>query len=171
MNAFKDEMDTGASPVLTPAMAAKLQAMVPIRVGDTVSAKVHFSLADIAAFAAACHDRNPLHRDENVASNSRFGAVIASCSHAPSMLMGLAASYFSRSDDGIKREMVGLNYNFSFKAPVYADEDIELGWRVVSVDWHAKLQGFLAQIEGLARTDRSGESLVARGTILVKMLA
>lgn len=144
---------------------------MPVRVGETVSTKVHFSLADIAAFAAACHDRNPLHRDENAASSSMFGAVIASCSHAPSMLMGLAASYFSRCDDGLKREMVGLNYNFSFKAPVYADEDIELNWRVATVDWHTKLQGYLAQIEGLARTDRSGDALVARGTILVKLLA
>lgn len=164
MNAFREELGMESVVVAQPPVVA------PIRVGETVSTKVHFSLADIAAFATACHDRNPLHRDESAASNSRFGAVIASCSHAPSMLMGLSASYFSRSDDGIKREMVGLNYNFAFKAPVYADEDIELTWRVVTVDWHTKLQGYLAQIEGLASTVRSGESLIARGTILVKVL-
>ena len=166
MSAFEEELAVSAAS----AVAAKLQLGMPIRVGDTVSTKVHFSLADIAAFAAACHDRNPLHRDQSAASNSRFGAVIASCSHAPSMLMGLAASYFSRHDDGIRREMVGLNYNFSFKAPVYADEDIELSWRVATVEWHAKLQGYLAQIAGLASTERSGGALIARGTILVKVL-
>lgn len=167
MNPLKEDRAAGDGL----AVADKALAVAPIRVGETVSSKVHFSLADIAAFAAACHDRNPLHRDESAASNSMFGAVIASCSHAPSMLMGLSASYFSRCDDGIKREMVGLNYNFSFKAPVYADEDIELSWRVASVEWHTKLQGYLAQIDGLARTDRSGETLISRGTILVKIKA
>jgi acyl dehydratase len=166
MSAFNDDASTREAP---PALAQAPSAM-PVSVGETVSATVHFSLPDIAAFAAACHDRNPLHRDQGVASNSMFGAVIASCSHAPSMLMGLAASHFSRGDDGVRREMVGLNYNFSFKAPVYADEDIALSWRVATVDWHAKLQGYLAQIEGLAHTERSGDCLIARGTILVKVL-
>jgi len=152
-----------AQPAAQPARA-------PVAVGETVSTTVHFSLADIAAFATACHDRNPLHRDADAASHSRFGAVIASCSHAPSMLMGLSASYFSRSDDGVRREMVGLNYNFSFKAPVFADEDIVLSWRVAQVEWHAKLGGHLAHIEGTASTARSGTALIARGTILVKTL-
>lgn len=173
MNAFKenipglfqqaDEAGAASRPAVQPARA-------PVVVGETVSTTVHFSLADIAAFATACHDRNPLHRDGDAAAHSRFGEVIASCSHAPSMLMGLSASYFSRSDDGIQREMVGLNYNFSFKAPVFADEDIQLSWRVATVEWHARLGGHLAQIEGTASTARSGTALIARGTILVKTL-
>lgn len=165
MNAFKvgEAFGEGGS--------AHIEAARPIHVGETVETTVHFSLPDIAAFASACHDRNPLHRDEAAASNSRFGAVIASCSHAPSMLMGLAASHFSRADDGLRREVVGLNYNFAFKAPIFADEGITLRWRVASVEWHAKLQGYLAQIDGVARTERSGDCLISRGTVLVKVLA
>lgn len=167
MNAFSKEELSGQAQASGDVAAAA----PPITVGEVVSSTVHFSLADIAAFATACHDRNPLHRDSTAASSSRFGEVIASCSHAPSMLMGLSASYFSRDDDGIKREMVGLNYNFSFKTPVFANEDIELSWRVATVEWHSKLGGYLAHLDGTAKTERSGVTLIARGTILVKALA
>ncbi|MCH2241804.1 MAG: MaoC family dehydratase N-terminal domain-containing protein [Aquabacterium sp.] len=173
MNAFKENIPGLFQQADEAGAASRLAvqpARAPVAVGETVSTTVHFSLADIAAFATACHDRNPLHRDSDAAAHSRFGEVIASCSHAPSMLMGLSASYFSRSDDGIQREMVGLNYNFSFKAPVFADEDIQLSWRVATVEWHARLGGHLAQIEGTASTARSGTALIARGTILVKTL-
>ena len=45
-------------------------------------------------------------------------------------MMGVAASHFSRSDDGVRRQMLGLNFNFAFKAPVRAGEDVRIEWRV-----------------------------------------
>ena len=34
-------------------------------------------------------------------------------------MSGLAASHFSRRDDGVPRAMLCLNFNFSYKAPIY----------------------------------------------------
>jgi hypothetical protein len=48
-------------------------------------------------------------------------------------MIGLVASHFSRNDDGIERELLCLNFNFAFKAPVFAEQELLLSWRVASV--------------------------------------
>lgn len=139
-----------------------------VEVGEAFGKTVRFSVEDIAAFALACHDANPLHRDAEEAAQSGFGDIIASGSHTGSMLMGLAASHLSRRGDGVARQMLGLNFNLAFKAPIYAGEDIHLQWRVSSVEWNARLGGCIAHLDGHASTLRSGVAVVARATVLVK---
>lgn len=139
-----------------------------VKVGETFMRTVRFTEKDIAAFAAACLDSNPLHRDPGEAAESRYGEVIASGPHTASMLMGLAASHFSRRDDGIKRQMVCLNFNFAYKAPVHANEDLMLHWVVASVEWNRKLEGYIVMVDGAASTERCGVAVVSRGTLLVK---
>ncbi|HWP20851.1 MAG TPA: MaoC family dehydratase [Burkholderiaceae bacterium] len=139
-----------------------------VKVGETFARTVRFTEADIVAFAAACHDSNPLHHNPEEAAESRYGELIASGPHTASMLMGLAASHFSRRDDGIKRQMVCLNFNFAYKAPVYANEDITLHWVVSSVEWNRKLEGYVVMVDGAASTERSGVAVISRGTLLVK---
>lgn len=139
-----------------------------VKVGETFMRTVRFTEKDIAAFAAACLDSNPLHRDAGEAAESRYGEVIASGPHTASMLMGLAASHFSRRDDGIKRQMVCLNFNFAYKAPVHANEDVMLHWVVASVEWNRKLEGYMVMVDGAASTERCGVAVVSQGTLLVK---
>ena len=69
------------------------------------------------------------------------------------------------------REMLCLNLNFAFKGPVFAEQDIVLRWRVTSVEPNAKLQGVLAQLDGIAAVARGKPLVVARGTILVTVAA
>ena len=137
-------------------------------VGETVSQTIRFTREDIAAFARISFDQNPLHVDTVAAQRARFGEVIASGQHSAAVLMGLLATHYSRSDDGLAREMVCLNMNFAFKGPVFADQELTLQWRVASVDWNAKLDGALAQLDGSASVLRAKPAVVARGTILVR---
>ena len=60
-----------------------------VRLGETFGKTVRFSAQDIAAFAAACQDSNPLHRDESEAGQSRFGEVIASGPHTAGINVGI----------------------------------------------------------------------------------
>jgi len=136
---------------------------------ETLAQTVRLSREEIIAFARMSHDRNPLHTDTRAAQRARFGELIASGQHSAAMLMGMLATYFSRSDDGVKREMLCLNMNFAFKGPVFADQDVNLQWKVASVQWHAKLQGALAHLDGHAAVAHK-HVVVARGTILVKEL-
>ena len=139
-----------------------------IAVGETLAKTVRVSADEIIAFAQMSHDENPLHTDPAVAQRGRFGELIASGQHTVAILMGMIATYFSRHDDGIVREMLCLNMNFSFKGPVFADRDMTLQWKVSTVQWNSKLQGLLAHLDGGAVGADGKQIVVARGTILVK---
>lgn len=139
-----------------------------IAVGEEVSKTVRFSERDIATFATICGDWNPLHFDQEAASLSRYGRKIASGAHTSALLMGLAMSHFSRGHDGLPREALALNYNVAFKAPVFAEEDVKLYWKVSSREWNTKLSGWVAQAEGVAITPHSESAVIARATLLVR---
>lgn len=139
-----------------------------IGVGETTSKAVRLSRDEIIAFARMSHDANPLHSDMQAAQRARFGEIIASGQHTAAMLMGLLATHYSRSDDGVKREMLCLNMNFAFKGPVFADQDVTLQWKVSAAQWNSKLHGVLAHLDGHASVSPGKPAVVARGTILVK---
>ena len=138
-----------------------------IEVGERLSRTVRYSREEIATFARMTFDENPLHLDNQVAQRARFGEIIASGQHSSAVMMGMLATYFSRADDGIARQMLCLNMNFSFKSPVFADQDLTLTWLVSSLEWKAKLGGQLAQMDGAARIGAGKPLIIARGTILV----
>ena len=138
-----------------------------IEVGERLSRTVRFSRDEIATFARMTFDENPLHIDNQVAQRARFGEIIASGQQTSAVMMGMVATYFSRSDDGVPRQKLCLNMNFSFKSPVFADQDVLLTWQVSSLEWKEKLGGQLAQIDGSARVGAGRPLVVARGTILV----
>ncbi|WP_280152918.1 MaoC family dehydratase [Piscinibacter sp. XHJ-5] len=139
-----------------------------ITLGEAIAKLVRVSREEIVAFAGMSHDANPLHRDTQAAQRARFGEIIASGQHTAAMLMGFLASHFSRSDDGVRREMLCLNMNFAFKGPVFADQDVTLAWKVNATQWNTKLQGVLAHLDGSAAVVPGKPAVIARGTILVK---
>jgi acyl dehydratase len=139
-----------------------------VLVGEEVTKTLRYTREDIAKFAHMTFDSNPLHIDVEVARRARFGDVIAAGQHTSAIMMGLVATYFSRSDDGIAREMLCLNFNFSYKQPVFADEDIHIVWRVSAVSRNSKLGGMLAHLDGSAAASPTKPSVIGRGTILVK---
>ena len=102
------------------------------------------------------------------AQRARHGEIIASGQQTTAMLMGLAAGHFSRSDDGQSRELLCLNFNFAFKAPVFAEQELLLHWRVASVEWSASLDGWLIHADGRATVRNAHPCVVGRGTLLVR---
>lgn len=139
-----------------------------IAVGEQFSRRLRYSRADIARFAAETGDLNPLHHDVQAAQRARHGEIIASGQHTASQMMGMVATHFSRADDGLAREMLCLNFNFAFKAPVFADQDLHLSWRVDSVSHSVKLGGWVGELSGRAWVVQGVPCLVGRGTVLVK---
>ncbi len=139
-----------------------------VRVGETINRRVRYSREDIAAFARMTFDGNPLHQDVEAAQRAGFGDVIAAGQHTSALMTGMVATYFSRNDDGIPREMLCLNFNFSYKQPVFADQDMDIVWRVTAITWNAKLGGMLVHLDGQAGVLQTEPSVIARGTILVK---
>ncbi len=120
----------------------------------------------IADFARLTEDSNPLHHDLQAAQRANFGEIIASGQHTASRLMGLVASHFSRPADGLPRDMLCLNFNFAFKAPVFAEQDIALRWVVSAVEPNPRRGGFIGHLDGDARIG-GRVCVVGRGTVLV----
>lgn len=139
-----------------------------VAVGESCAREMRWSRDEIATFARLSGDSNPLHQDHLAAQRARHGEIIASGQQVASMLMGVAASHFSRSDDGLAREWLCLNVNFAFKAPVFADQLVELVWKVSQVEWHPRLKGWLAHADGRAAVRHAAPAVVARMTMLVK---
>jgi acyl dehydratase len=142
-----------------------------IFLGETIAKSVRVSREEIVAFARMSHDANPLHHDTQAAQRAHFGEIIASGQHTSAMLMGMLASHYSRSDDGVRREMLCLNMNFAFKGPVFAGQEIRLAWKVNNTQWNGKLHGVLAHLDGSASVVHGKPAVIARGTVLVKEAA
>ena len=139
-----------------------------IRVGETCERRVRFSREDIAEFARLTGDTNPLHHDLQAAQRARHGEIIASGQQTTAMMMGLVASHFSSPREGQPRELLCLNFNFAFKAPVFAEQELLLSWRIASIEWNATLGGWLAHADGRATVRHAHPCIIGRGTLLVK---
>ena len=141
-----------------------------IRVHEEFRALVRYSREQIIEFAQLTGDSNPLHHDRQAAERACFGEIIASGQQTASQMMGVVASRFSQRDDGVPREMLCLNFNFAFKAPIFADQDIHIAWRVSKLEASVRQGGYIGHLDGQASV--AGRAcVVGRGTILVKRVA
>jgi len=141
-----------------------------IRVGESFRRSLRYTREQIEQFARLSGDSNPLHHDRLVAERAHFGEIIASGQQTASHMMGLVATHLSRRDDGVPREMVCLNFNFAFKAPVFAEQDISLLWQVSSLEASERRGGFIGHVDG--RASVAGRvCVVGRGTVLVTRAA
>jgi 3-hydroxybutyryl-CoA dehydratase len=115
-----------------------------------------------SAFAHAVGDLNPLHHDADFAATTRFGRTLASGPQTTAQLMALTAAHFSQ-----RGAMLGLEFWFRFRRPIYADETIALEWLVISVKDNPRLDGEVIDLRGRIRKE-SGETAVgAKGRVLV----
>lgn len=137
-----------------------------IRVGETIQSQVRYTREQIIQFARLTGDNNPLHHDRQAAERASFGEIIASGQHTASQMMGVVATHFSRRSDGVPREVLCLNFNFAFKVPLFAEQDIVILWRVTEVERNTRRGGYIGHVDGTASV--AGRAcVVGRGTVLV----
>lgn len=89
-----------------------------IRVGDRARRTRVVERDDIARFTDISGDRNPLHYDEELARNSRFGGIIVQGGVTSAILNAVVA------EDLPGPGSVFLNVNWNFKAPVRPGDTI-----------------------------------------------
>ena len=148
--------------------AATAALVAPARIGETFTKHVRLDTAAISAFAGSVDDWNPLHHDAAVARAAGYPGLIASGTQVGSLLMAMTATHFSRPDEaGLPRSGLGMGFDIRFRAPVYADEDIDMRWTVTALEPKPRLAGWIAQLEGEARSAR-GLLLSATGTLLLR---
>lgn len=129
---------------------------------DRFSSEKTLTEAAVVAFAQAAGDHNPLHFDSDYAASTSYKRLVASGTQTTALLMGLAATYFSQLG-----AMVGLEFWFRFRRPVFAEDNIQLEWLVVSVKPHPRLGGNIVDLRGRIQNSM-GETVVgAKGRVLV----
>jgi len=141
-----------------------------IKAGETFEAQLRYSREQIVQFARLTGDANPLHHDRQAAERASFGEIIASGQQTASQMMGIVATHFSRRHDGVPREMLCLEFNFAFRAPIFAEQDIAIHWRVTEVEPSAKHGGHVGRLEGAANV-AGRPCVLASGSILVTRAA
>lgn len=138
--------------------------------GTRCERRVKFSREQIAQFASLTGDINPVHTQEAAARRARHGRIIASGQQTAAQMIGLAASHCAQAQSGQVHEVLCLNFNFSFKAPVFADSDLDLQWTVGACEPSERLGGSIWHLDGTAVSD-GRVCVVGRGTVLVKPLS
>jgi 3-hydroxybutyryl-CoA dehydratase len=129
---------------------------------ERFSSTIVLTPAAVSAFARAAGDDNPLHHDPDHAAATRYGRLVASGPQTTAHLMALTASHFSR-----RGAMVGLEFWFRFRRPVFANETIRLEWLVVSVKPNSRLGGDVIELRGRIRNEAGETAVGAKGRILV----
>ena len=129
---------------------------------ERFSSTIVLTPATVSAFARAAGDENPLHHDPDHAAGTRYGRLVASGPQTTAHLMALTASHFSR-----RGAMVGLEFWFRFRRPVFANETIRLEWLVVSVKLNSRLGGDVIELRGRIRNEAGETAVGAKGRVLV----
>jgi 3-hydroxybutyryl-CoA dehydratase len=129
---------------------------------ERFSSTIVLTPATVSAFARAAGDDNPLHHDPDHAAGTRYGRLVASGPQTTAHLMALTASHFSR-----RGSMVGLEFWFRFRRPIFADETIRLEWLVVSVKHNSRLGGDVIELRGRIRNETGETAVGAKGRVLV----
>jgi 3-hydroxybutyryl-CoA dehydratase len=129
---------------------------------ERFSSTIVLTPATVSAFARAAGDDNPLHHDPDHAAGTRYGRLVASGPQTTAHLMALTASHFSR-----RGVMVGLEFWFRFRRPVFANETIRLEWLVVSVKHNSRLGGDVIELRGRIRNEMGETAVGAKGRVLV----
>jgi 3-hydroxybutyryl-CoA dehydratase len=129
---------------------------------ERFSSTIVLTPATVSAFARAAGDDNPLHHDPDHAAATRYGRLVASGPQTTAHLMALTASHFSR-----RGAMVGLEFWFRFRRPVFANETIRLEWLVVSVKPNSRLGGDVIELRGRIRNEAGETAVGAKGRVLV----
>lgn len=113
------------------------------KIGETFSRTITFDAEAIKQFATLAGDENPLHHDEQLATASRFGGLIASGTHYSALMMGMIATHFTRQGAAL-----GLGFSFQFRKPVHAGETVRLEWRITEIERKPSLRGDVITLAG-----------------------
>jgi len=155
--------------VVSDAGTSRSTEKLPARVGETFAQRLRIRAEEIPAFATLVHDHNPLHHDVEAARAAGYPGLIASGTQLGSYLMALTATHFAKpTEDGLRRSGLGIGFDIRFRAVVLPDEDIDLRWRVTSLERKDRLDGWITLLEGEARSERA-LLLSATGTLLLRL--
>ncbi len=141
---------------------------MPTAVGETCTLVLTLTDDDIRAGALRVHDLNPIHHELAAARAAGHPGLVASGAHTGAIFMGITATHFSQpAPDGRPRTMLGLGFDFRFRAVVLADEPLTMRWVVTGGTWKPSLAGWIVEADGSVETPR-GTALAGSTRFLLR---
>ncbi len=138
------------------------EALTETKPGERFSSQVSLTPEKVSVFATSVGDENPLHHDPAHAATTRYKRLIASGPQTTAHLMALTAAHFAK-----RGAVVGLEFSFRFKKPVFADETVTLEWLIVSVEHSARLKGDVVDMRGRVLNAAGETAVSATGKVLI----
>jgi acyl dehydratase len=138
-----------------------VRTLADVRVGEEIPALARVvTREDVAAYAEAGGDHNPLHLDDDVARTAGFPGIIA---HGMFTMGHLAAAVTAWCGD----PAAVVRISAQFRAPVFMGEEIVAGGRVTSIDAEART----ATLETWVTVERDGadEAAIRKGQAVVRL--
>jgi acyl dehydratase len=129
---------------------------------DRFAREVTLTPEVVGQFAQLAGDTNPIHHDSEFAALTRFKKLVASGTHTSALLGALTASHFSQYG-----AMLGLEFWYQYKRPVFADEKIRLEWLIISVRPSNRLNGYIVDLRGRILNELGQTAVGAKGRVLV----
>ncbi|MEQ9426793.1 MAG: MaoC family dehydratase [Cyclobacteriaceae bacterium] len=130
--------------------------------GHRFSQEIYLTRNGVSEFARLSGDLNPIHQDKKAATARGFRNLVASGPQTTALMMGFTATYFSNF-----KPMVGLEFSFRFKAPVYADENLKIEWMIVS-SRKTKNAYELIELRGRMQNSKRATLIGAKGKVLIQ---
>ena len=134
-----------------------------MKTGFRFSRLLTLSSHTIREFAKISGDTNPIHFSPDCARKLGFNDLVVSGPQTSALMMGLSADHFSKLGS-----MLGLDFQFRFKHPVYRSETIKLEWLIVRVSRNQKLGGHVIEMRGRIQNSKGVTAVGAKGLVLVK---
>lgn len=131
------------------------------QVNETFGKQWQFDEKSVKEFAILAGDLNPLHHDETAAKNSRFSKLIVSGRQYVAMMMGVVATFVSA-----RQSALGLEFNFQLKKAIFANEAIDIQWKISKIEFNKKLNGNLIYFEGILYNSKQEVCTIGRAKLL-----
>jgi len=124
---------------------------------------VRLSVDSVARFAEACGDSNPVHRAPADGGCASGRPVIASSAQSSGLLMGAVAGHVCPH-----AAMLGLEFAFVFRAPVPAEQDLQVEWLVIRSTPTSNRRDHVVDLRGRLRLADGPTAVGASGKVLVR---
>ncbi|MHB8647546.1 MAG: MaoC family dehydratase [Thermomicrobiales bacterium] len=125
----------------------------PFAIGDTFEGDFAFTAANITQTATLLGDMNPVHHTASPA----YGSVIACGAHIAGLMMSLGAARITERSPSL-----GRTWNFRFRAPVLAGDQMHVVIRITAIDPHRR--GPMISFAGEGTVERDGARIVVATT-------
>lgn len=126
-------------------------------VGSSFKKALFLSEDEIISQAISCGDHNFIHSDKKNAEKTRFGSIIASGSAISSIFSAMIPTHFQKI-----KNILGLEMNFKFQAPIYADVAYIMQWTIDEININSDKLDEIISLTGEIY-DESGSVQVSGG--------